>query len=216
VTYYFRVRAATNTNTSEDSDIVQVTTFVIDTKKSTVEASLQRVLANGEQESTITIKLVTEAGQVLPDVRVRLQTNNADFIVIPSEEVTNAEGIATFLTKSSTAGEAIYRVNAGGVELESEINIVFLFADGLVKLGHNFPNPFGNTTKIPITIPERMNVKLHVFNSSGLLVDVLADQEFAAGYYEIDFRPRGLASGVYLCRMITSEGIQVEKMLYIK
>jgi phosphodiesterase/alkaline phosphatase D-like protein len=216
VTYYFRVRAATNTITSEDSEIVQVTTVVIDTEKSTVEATLQRVLANGEQESTITIKLVTEAGQVLPDVRVRLQTNNADFIVIPSEEATNADGIATFLTKSSTAGEAIYRVNAGGVELESELNILFLFADGLVKIGHNFPNPFGNTTKIPITIPERMNVKLHVFNSSGLLVDVLADQEFAAGYYEIDFRPRGLASGVYLCRMITSEGIQVEKMLYIK
>lgn len=215
-TYYFRVRAATNTSTSDDSNVVEVTTFVIDTEKSTVEATLQRVLANGEQESTISIKLVSESGQALPDVRVRITTNNVEFIVIPSEEVTNEDGIATFITKSSLAGEAVYRVNAGGVELETELNILYLFADGIVKLGHNFPNPFGFITKIPITIPERMNVKLHIFNSSGLLVDVLTDQEYAAGYYEIEFRPRGLASGVYLCRMVTSDGVQVEKMLYIK
>lgn len=215
-TYYFRVRAATNTSTSDDSNVVQVTTFVIDTKNSTVEATLQRLLANGEQESTISIKLISESGQALPDVRVRITTNNSEFIVIPSEEVTNEDGIATFITKSSLAGEAVYMVNAGGVELETELNILYLFADGIVKLGHNFPNPFGIITKIPITIPERMNVKLHIFNSSGLLVDVLTDQEYAAGYYEIDFRPRGLASGVYLCRMVTSDGVLVEKMLYIK
>jgi hypothetical protein len=216
ITYYFRVRAATSTTVSDDSNVVEVTTYVIDTEKSIVEATLLRVLANGEQESMISIKLVTEDGIVLPDVRVRLQSNHADFLIIPSEEITNDEGIATFITKSSTAGEAIFKAIAGGLELDTELNITFLFADGLVKLGHNFPNPFGFSTKIPITIPERMNVKLHIYNSSGLLVDVLADQEYVAGYYEIDFRPRGLASGVYLCRMITSDGVQVEKMMYIK
>lgn len=216
VTYYYRVRAATDTSVSDDSNVSEVTTYMIDVVNSEAVASLQRVLANGEQMSLLTIKLVSEDGDPLPDVRVIIEPSSPDFIVIPDEEITNEDGEATFNTVSSTAGEATYKVFAGGLELDTKINIIFLFSDGVVRLGHNFPNPFGFSTKIPVTIPERMNVRLHIYNSSGALVDVLANQEFAAGYYEVEFTPRGLASGVYLCRMITSDGVQIEKMMYVK
>jgi hypothetical protein len=85
-----------------------------------------------------------------------------------------------------------------------------------MKLGYNFPNPFGSITRIPITIPERMNVTIDVYNSFGQRVAELESKEFLAGYYEIPFSPRGLSSGVYIARMIADGKVLTQKMMFVK
>ena len=147
---------------------------------------------------------------------VTLVPANPDHIVTIISDITDDQGTATFEIRSSTAGEGTFQVFAGGLELDTKVNIIFLFADGEIKLGNNYPNPFSNATKIPVTIPERMNVELFVYNTNGLIVDKLEDREFVAGYYEIEFSPRGLSSGVYFVRMIADGKVLIEKMMLIK
>jgi phosphodiesterase/alkaline phosphatase D-like protein len=215
-TYHYRVRAATETTVGESSNIIEVTTYIIDVEKSTVVPSMKKILANGDQHSEVTIVLISDKGEPLSDVLVTLEPANPDHIVTVVSDFTDAQGTAIFEIRSSTAGEGVFRVFAGGLELDTKVNIIFLFADGEIKLGNNYPNPFGITTKIPVTIPERMNVQLFIYNSNGLMVDKLEDRDFIAGYYEIEFAPRGLSSGVYFVRMIADGRVLIEKMMLIK
>ena len=215
-TYFYRVRAATETTTSQSSNTIEVTTYRIDVENSTVVPSMKKILANGDQHSLVTIVLISDTGEPLSDVLVTLVPANPDHLVTIISDVTDDEGTATFEIRSSTAGEGSFQVFAGGLELDTTVNIIFLFADGEIKLGNNYPNPFGTTTKIPVTIPERMDVQLFVYNSNGLMVDKLEDREFVAGYYEIEFRPRGLSSGVYFVRMIADGKVLIEKMMLVK
>ena len=215
-TYYYRVRAATETTIGEPSNTIEVTTYRIDVENSSVEPSMKKILANGDQHSEVTIVLISDSGNPLSNVLVTLVPANPDHIVTIISDITDDQGTATFEIRSSTAGEGTFQVFAGGLELDTKVNIIFLFADGEIKLGNNYPNPFSNATKIPVTIPERMNVELFVYNTNGLIVDKLEDREFVAGYYEIEFSPRGLSSGVYFVRMIADGKVLIEKMMLIK
>jgi hypothetical protein len=54
-------------------------------------------------------------------------------------------------------------------------------------LSQNYPNPFSERTTIKFCIPGRTRVRLEVFNSEGLIVETLLDEEKDAGTYEIEF-----------------------------
>jgi phosphodiesterase/alkaline phosphatase D-like protein len=215
-TYHYRVRAATETTVGESSNTIEVKTYIIDVEKSTVVPNTKKILANGDQHIEVAIVLISDKGEPLSNVLVTLEPANPDHIVTVINDITDIQGLAIFEIRSSTAGEGVFRVFAGGLELDTKVNIIFLFADGEIKLGNNYPNPFGITTKIPVTIPERMNVQLFIYNSNGLMVDKLEDRDFIAGYYEIEFAPRGLSSGVYFVRMIADGRVLIEKMMLIK
>lgn len=215
-TYYYRIRAATPTAISENSNTISVTTYQIDLVNSTAAPSARKILANGEQKVDVVVTLLNEDGDKLSDVLVQLIPDESLYTIEAVQEVTNEEGIATFRISSLVAGEGVFTVSAGGLELDSKVEVIFLFADGEIKLGYNFPNPFGSTTRIPVTIPERMNVTIDVYNSFGQRVAELESKEFLAGYYEIPFMPRGLSSGVYIVRMIADGKVLTQKMMYIK
>jgi hypothetical protein len=216
VTYYYRVRAATPTAISASSNTISVTTYIIDLVNSTAKSSASKILANGEQKSDVEIKLLNEVGEPLSGVLVTLIPNAPVYTIEVVQDRTDNDGIAKFSVKSLVAGEGEFTVNAGGLKLEQVVSIVFLFADGEIRLGYNFPNPFGVSTLIPVTIPERMRVKIDVYNSFGQRVAELEEKEFIGGYFEIPFMPRGLSSGVYIVRMIADGKVLTQKMMYVK
>jgi hypothetical protein len=59
-------------------------------------------------------------------------------------------------------------------------------------------------------------VELKVYDSIGNEVVTLLDKEMAPGEYEITFNGAGLASGVYLYKLIAGENIQSRKMVLMK
>jgi hypothetical protein len=183
---------------------------------STAAPSAKKILANGEQKTEVEIKLINEDGDPLSDVLVQLIPDESVYTIESVQDITDSDGIAKFNLSSLVAGEGVFTVSAGGLELESKVEVIFLFADGEIKLGYNFPNPFGSITRIPITVPERMNVTIDVYNSFGQRVAELESKEFLAGYYEIPFIPRGLSSGVYIVRMIADGKVHTQKMMFIK
>ncbi len=86
-----------------------------------------------------------------------------------------------------------------------------------------YPNPFNNAAIITFDLPERMRLRLRVFDLSGRQVAVLANTIKTAGTYGVPFNADNLASGVYFilleARPISSPGIHFtrsQKIILVK
>jgi photosystem II stability/assembly factor-like uncharacterized protein len=90
------------------------------------------------------------------------------------------------------------------------------------RLEQNYPNPFskgsgGNpTTQIQYTIGKEENIKLTVYDITGRVVKVLANERQSAGNYQIKFDAAGLSSGVYFYTLQTESFIKSRKMILLK
>ena len=78
-----------------------------------------------------------------------------------------------------------------------------------VVLNRNVPNPFNPTTTLFYEIPGASHVRLAIYNVTGQVTRVLADETKSAGYYAIAWdgttnEGRPAASGVYIVRLTVS------------
>ena len=80
----------------------------------------------------------------------------------------------------------------------------------------NYPNPFNPVTTIVFSLPESMQVKLTVHDMLGRVVKVLIDGTMNDGFHEASFEAGSLASGMYLYRLETPNGVQVRPMTLLK
>ena len=85
-----------------------------------------------------------------------------------------------------------------------------------VLLHQNYPNPFNPATEIGFSLPEHSLVFLEVFDITGRRISVLVDQFIPAGSHTVRFDASGLAGGVYLYRLQTSDNSLVRKMVLVK
>jgi len=90
-------------------------------------------------------------------------------------------------------------------------------------LAQNYPNPFNSSTVIRFALPEPQSVELAVYNLTGQRVATLTEGVREAGTYAVgwdgrDDDGRALASGVYLYRLQTGSGQEVEmrKLLLLR
>ena len=63
----------------------------------------------------------------------------------------------------------------------------------------NYPNPFNNRTTIQFDLKENSNVSLKVFDQSGRLVRVIADEQMSVGEKKYVFAADNLSPGIYYC-----------------
>ena len=85
-----------------------------------------------------------------------------------------------------------------------------------IALGQNYPNPFNPTTVIPFSLPVTMPVKLHVFDVTGRLVQVLLNETKSAGRHEITFKAGDLPSGVYFVTLDAGGKVFTKKISLLK
>jgi phosphodiesterase/alkaline phosphatase D-like protein len=213
--YYYRVRSEAGPRLSEYSNTINAKTFEIDTQNSVIESDQLRVLANGEQSNKVQVTILAENGTLQEGVKIQLLAENGSSEIEEIQPITNEEGVATFGVTNTVAEKVTYSVIAAGVNIGS-VDLEFLENEGVLRLGNNFPNPFRFDTTIPLTIPSIMEVKLEVFNSLGVSVRTLLDEELDTGYYEIPFNGADMAAGVYFYRLITDEGTKTGKMVFVK
>ena len=127
----------------------------------------------------------------------------------PSENV-ESDGLSfTYRDESAEPGTTYrYRVEyvgGSGVHILFETDPVAVPALQLT-LHQNSPNPFNPSTTISYYLPERMRVRLDVYDVSGRLVARLADGEQERGDRVVQWNGRGMrgdrvSSGVYYYRL---------------
>jgi len=88
-------------------------------------------------------------------------------------------------------------------------------------LAQNSPNPFNPSTRISFTLPQDGPVQLAVYDLSGRLVRTLLSGALPAGDHAAVWDGRDdagtqAASGVYVYRLQTAEGLLTRKMMLVK
>ncbi|HOP06643.1 MAG TPA: PKD domain-containing protein [candidate division Zixibacteria bacterium] len=83
-------------------------------------------------------------------------------------------------------------------------------------LMQNYPNPFNPVTEIGFSISQPSHVTLEVFNIAGQRIATLVNESRSAGYHSVTWDGSGMASGIYLYRIVTNEGVDTRKMLLMK
>jgi hypothetical protein len=90
-----------------------------------------------------------------------------------------------------------------------------------LALAQNMPNPFNPITTIGYTIPTAGDVTLVVYNQMGQVVRSLVNGHVTAGTFNAvwdgkDNAGRTVASGTYLYRLNTPDGVKVRRMTLVK
>ena len=80
----------------------------------------------------------------------------------------------------------------------------------------NYPNPFNPTTRITYATATPGRVHLAVYDMLGRETAVLVDEERGAGEHAAEFDARGLAAGVYYCRLTAAGVTATRSMLLVK
>ncbi len=79
-----------------------------------------------------------------------------------------------------------------------------------------YPNPFNPVTNLRYQIAQSRMVTLTVYDVLGREIAVLVNEWKSPGSYELRFDGRGLASGVYYCRLKAGAFIQTKKMMLLR
>lgn len=173
-----------------------------------------RALASGESSDPegvppVDVELdLTREEDRLYTAHLPLDTREGERVTVWITEGVTPVSYQVLLSSSTgdgaVAGEAM--VPAGELRHRSET----------LTLENNFPNPFRGQTMIQFSIPETGKVRVEVVDLLGRRVQRLVDGELEKGIHRMAFQANGLASGIYLLRVVTEEESESGKMMLIR
>lgn len=106
-----------------------------------------------------------------------------------------------------------------GVDGTFSFNIITGVKDSQLPTGYyvsdNFPNPFNPKTRIGITLPNREDVRVEVFNLIGQAVTDVIEQTFNMGTNFIDLELSGLPNGFYISRITIGDKYTIIKKMML-
>jgi len=107
-------------------------------------------------------------------------------------------------------------------------NLVGIDANGVVgveqqptviagfRLRQNYPNPFNPSTIISFNLPTEQKATLRVYDILGREIKVLVDGVLGPGEHQYQFDARGLATGVYIYRLVAGSFVESKKMQLVR
>lgn len=113
---------------------------------------------------------------------------------------------------ASANGLGLYKSNQIVTSVNDQVHTVNIS----FKLEQNYPNPFNSTTNIRYTIPQSGRVKLTVYDLMGSEIASLLDSYQEEGSYDVIFRPKDLASGIYFYTLTSRNFTAAKKLILLK
>ncbi|MFC1556626.1 T9SS type A sorting domain-containing protein [candidate division KSB1 bacterium] len=120
------------------------------------------------------------------------------------------------LDPSDGAVIATYDVGDGPQSMAIFTDVVSIVDEDSPRLEQNYPNPFNPATTISYSLPRDGHVTLTVYTVTGQTAAVPVNEFQTAGSRSVTFDASGLASGMYLYTLKTSQGSITRKMLVVK
>jgi hypothetical protein len=84
---------------------------------------------------------------------------------------------------------------------------------GLIK---NYPNPFNSSTTIAYEVMAKSEVRIAIYNLLGQQIEVLEEGLKNPGFYRVPWNAQNCPSGIYFCRVKTSDNSEVIRMLLLR
>ena len=84
------------------------------------------------------------------------------------------------------------------------------------RLAQNYPNPFNSRTLLPFDLTKQQNVTLEIYDYLGRKIRTVFSGQLEAGIHELPFDGLNLASGIYMYRLQTEEGVFYKTMSLVK
>ncbi|MDZ7371669.1 MAG: DUF3160 domain-containing protein [candidate division KSB1 bacterium] len=86
------------------------------------------------------------------------------------------------------------------------------------QLVQNYPNPFNGNTIFLLSLSEQSQVRFELFDLRGRFIAILVDQVLPSGVHRIvwdgrDRQGRIVPNGVYLCRTIINDKVEITRMV---
>ena len=79
------------------------------------------------------------------------------------------------------------------------------------------PNPFTDHAMLSYTLHHSSHVSLEIYDPIGRLVTKLIDKEVGAGKHTTEFKAGANAiPGVYLCKLVSGDGVALGKMVLVR
>jgi len=113
-------------------------------------------------------------------------------------------------------GTILKTTNGGGKGIPIGIETQQANVPSEFLLQQNYPNPFNPSTNIKFILNKSSNVKLSIYNVNGKLENILTEDFYREGEYQITWKAVNQPSGIYYCKIETNNGSQVVKMSLIK
>ena len=95
-------------------------------------------------------------------------------------------------------------------------NIIEDIIPAKFELAQNYPNPFSDKTTIKFCIPDRMKIKLEIYNSDNKKVNTLINEIKEAGTYEFNLSAKEFCDGEYLYRLESDNYFDIKRMIVLK
>ena len=167
---------------------------------------------------------VHRIGNGVNEIRVKLMKTDGSYeyqaSAIDDGAAPNTFNSIVFAVNNSTTTELTIEelnVNMGApIEVVTSVEEVESGLPKTFALDQNFPNPFNPTTNIKFALPEAADVRLDVFNVLGQKVMTLVSGKMQAGFHQVSFDARNLASGMYLYRIEAGNYISTKTMMLVK
>ncbi len=84
------------------------------------------------------------------------------------------------------------------------------------KVGPAFPNPFNPVTTIKFTLPNESPVKIHVFDTTGRLIDKINLGEFQSGTHSHKINGSNWSSGIYIIQVEANSETLSQRVSLVK
>ena len=136
---------------------------------------------------------------------------SADTALSRNYSVTVSADTALAAARAGLQGamDSLVRVQSGVARTGEEVPASF-------ALAQNYPNPFNPSTVIAYTVAAETRVTLDVYTLLGARVATLFDGVRPPGRYAAVFDGRGLASGVYVCRLSAGSFTASRRMVLLR
>lgn len=220
--YFWQIRAHNAGGTSDYSKISSFTTGF-----PTAPVQVYPVFGTTEMPHNVTVTWKPNEIATAYRIQVSIAGNfSSEYIVLDSSGVTDTSFTISGLSYSKYY---YWHINASNNFGTSKWSATWRFKTSAVteiaeavqipakyELYQNRPNPFNPMTEILLVLPQEEFVTLRVFDLTGRLVSVLANEKLSQGNHIFHFDGYGLPSGIYFYQIDASKFHQTRKMILVR
>lgn len=118
------------------------------------------------------------------------------------------------VTANWTMGNGVYGTDGLGI---AELRVAGdVTTPTEFRLEKPYPNPFNGSTLIRFSLKKDEDIKLAVYDLSGREVALLTAGRMSSGWHSVVWDAEGIASGVYMVRLICPNDVHTAKVVLIR